>query len=85
MFKVYEDALKCYSTCQRKIHKRYDFPQTKTCSNFMLSVMKLNKEIDRLKKNNEIIQTTNPMNFFKAKDDKNVCKEKEVATKNCVP
>lgn len=52
--------------------------QTKTCSNFMLSIMKLNKESDR--KNNKLIQTTIPMIFSKTKDKKNVCKEREVAT-----
>jgi len=45
--------------------------------------MKLNKEND--KKNNKLIQITSPMNFSKTKDDKNVCKEKEVATENFIP
>jgi hypothetical protein len=32
-------------------------------------------------KNNELIHTASQMNIFKTKDDRNVCKEKEAATK----
>jgi hypothetical protein len=46
--------------------------------------MKLNKENNGLKTMNSY-NTTSSMKLFKAKDDKNVCKEKEAATKICIP
>jgi hypothetical protein len=50
----------------------------------MLSVMKLNKENNGLKIMNSY-NIASPMNLFKAKDDKNVCKEKEAATIFFIP